>query len=510
MHLDVQWFFAGMIHEDLIDRDACVELLRGVGEEADLMTVAQATLDMASQNLSETDADRFMGVVQQMIDYANEQSATGDLPPDKYNPFLDTASAPMPKASVAPAAGAASQKVSGSELTSKPADHDWTGMPRFETVKDLNKEQLREFVLSLLKEVRKRGASDLHLSALANPFVRHCSVNKSISNHILTAEDAMRLNTVLLNEAQQKSFEEHKDLNYPMAIDENNRFRVCLMLHKDGAAGAYRLIPEKIMSLQELGFTEGNCGTIEHLLDYHNGLILVTGPIGSGKTTTLASLVNIVNAKRHDHVITVEDPIEIVQRSKNCNVTQREILSHTSSYKAALKGALREDPDVIIIGELHDLETIEMAITASETGHLVIGTLHTCDAANTLNRLLDVFPPTQQPQIRAMTAGSLRGIICQKLLPKVNGGMTVAAEILVNTTAVGNIISEGRTHHLRAVLQTGQNAGMCTMDNSVLELYKRGAIPRDVAQYNIRARDIKEEFNRTVAIEEAKKLTKKK
>ena len=220
-------------------------------------------------------------------------------------------------------------------------------------------------------------------------------------------------------------------------------------------------------------------------------------------------MVNVVNAKRHDHIITVEDPIEIVQYSQNCNVTQREVRNHTSSYKAALKGALREDPDVIVIGELHDLETIEMAITASETGHLVIGTLHTCDAANTLNRLLDVFPPTQQPQIRAMTSGSLRGIICQRLLPTVDGGMTVAAEVLVNNTAVGNVISDGRTHHLRAILQTGQQAGMVTMDASVFELYKQGRISRETASYNIRGKDVRDEFKRMVAVEEAKKLSKK-
>lgn len=498
MQLDVQWFFAGMIHEDLIDLETCQEVLRSAGEDSDLLAVAQSTLDMASQNLSETDASRFMGIVQQMIDYANEQAASGEPPPDRFIPVVESAGIDIPMG------------IPDSTLTSKPTAQGWERMPQFESVPNLSEPELRNFVLNLLKEVRARGASDLHLSALSNPFVRHSGANKSISNYILTAEDAMRLNTVLLNETQKKSFTDNKDLNYPLAVDENNRFRVCLMLHKDGPAGSYRLIPEKIMSLQELGFTEQNCKTIENLLDYHNGLILVTGPIGSGKTTTLASLVNIVNTRRHDHVITVEDPVEIVQHSLNCNVTQRELGSHTNSYKAALKGALREDPDVIIIGELHDLETIEMAITASETGHLVIGTLHTCDAANTLNRLLDVFPPAQQSQIRAMTAGSLRGIVCQRLLPAANGGMTVAAEILINTTAVGNIISEGRTHHLRAVLQTGQNAGMCTMDTSVFELYKRGAISREVAQYNIRARDIKEEFNRTVAIEEARKLTKKK
>ena len=387
-------------------------------------------------------------------------------------------------------------------------DESWLGILPFENVSSMSDGEVVNFMLSLLREVRKRGASDLHISSLGYPFVRRNSVNETISSHIITPDEAFRLNTLLLDGEQFNMFNKAKDLNYALQIDMSNRFRVSLMMHKDGAAGAYRLVPERLMTLEDLGFNPKNVATIEQFLDYHNGLILVTGPIGSGKTTTLAAMVNIVNNKRHDHVITVEDPIEIVQKSLNCNVTQREIKAHTSSYRAALKGALREDPDVIVIGELHDLETIEMAITASETGHLVIGTLHTCDAANTLNRLLDVFPPTQQPQIRAMTAGSLRGIVCQRLLPTVDNSMTVAVEMLVNTMAVGNIISDGRTHHLRAVLQTGQNAGMITMDASILDLYLRGRISREVADYNIRSSDVKQEFKRVVATEEARKLSK--
>jgi len=415
------------------------------------------------------------------------------------------------------AAGFALQSLTNTNLDSeviarnpfKVVEEAWVGLADFERLEGISQDQARAFMLDLLRKVRSLGASDLHISALSNPFVRCNGVVRPISDHILTPDESMFLNCSLLEGDKYKYFTDNKDINYALQIDEHNRFRVCLIIHKDGAAGSYRLVPERIMSLDELGFIPENVKTIEHFLDYHNGLVLVTGPIGSGKTTTLAAMVNIVNQKRHDHIITVEDPIEIIQRSKNCNVTQREVRIHTNSYKNALKAALREDPDVIIIGELHDLETIEMAITASETGHLVIGTLHTCDAANTLNRLLDVFPPTQQPQIRAMTAGSLRGIVCQRLLPTVQGGMTVAAEILVNNMAVANIISDGRTHQLRAVLQTGQNAGMVTMDVSVLNLYKRGLISRETAKYNIRGRDVREEFQRLTAVEEAKKLVKK-
>jgi twitching motility protein PilT len=207
--------------------------------------------------------------------------------------------------------------------------------------------------------------------------------------------------------------------------------------------------------------------------------------VNSGKTTTLAALVDIMNKKRKDHVVMVEDPLEIIQPSLKCNVTQREVGSHTKSFATALKGALREDPDIIVIGELRDLETIEMAITASETGHLVIGTLHTNDAASTLDRVLDVFPPSQQQQIRTMTAGSLRGIICQRLLPRKDGGLVAACELVIANIAVSNLISEGKTHQLKAVMQTGMRQGMCPMDQSVFDLFDQGIISYETTVANI-------------------------
>jgi twitching motility protein PilT len=323
-----------------------------------------------------------------------------------------------------------------------------------------------------------------------------------LSNEILPAEDAFRLNTILLTEEQREKFRDEQDLNFALQI-ANDRFRICLLEHKDGTAGSYRLVAESLKSLEELGFLPNDVKTLEQMLDYHNGLILVTGPLGAGKTTTLASMVNVLNKKRHDHVITVEDPIEIVQESLNCNVTQRQIGRDTDTYNAALKGALREDPDIIVIGELHDLETIEMSITASETGHLVIGTLHTGNAASTLNRLLDVFPPSQQPQIRAMTAGSLRGIVCQKLVPAKGGGVTLCYEILVNTMAVANIIGDGKTFQLPATMQTGMKQGMCTFDQNAFNLYQAGRISEEVARTLILDKGVLHEFNRVAAINNA-------
>jgi twitching motility protein PilT len=207
--------------------------------------------------------------------------------------------------------------------------------------------------------------------------------------------------------------------------------------------------------------------------------------VGSGKTTTLASMVAYLNETRKDHIITVEDPIEVVQQSKGCNVTQRQVGDHTKTFFTALKGALREDPDIIVIGELRDLETIEMAVSAAETGHLVIGTMHTSDAATTLNRLLDVFPSAQQTQIRASVAESLRGIVCQRLLPNPAGGVVMACEILVNNMAISNLVREGKTTGLRNTMETGIREGMCLMDNVIFELYKAGKVSKETALSNI-------------------------
>ncbi|HEY1848695.1 MAG TPA: type IV pilus twitching motility protein PilT, partial [Opitutaceae bacterium] len=226
-----------------------------------------------------------------------------------------------------------------------------------------------------------------------------------------------------------------------------------------------------------------------------NGLILITGPVGSGKTTTLASMVSYLNETRKDHIITVEDPIEVIQAARGCNVTQRQVGDHTGSFFTALKGALREDPDVIVIGELRDLETIEMAISAAETGHLVIGTMHTSDAATTLNRLLDVFPAAQQTQIRASVAESLRGIVCQRLLPSPGGSLVMACEIMVNNLGISNLVRDGKTTGIRNAMETGVREGMCLMDNVVFALFNDGKISKEIALENVINRVLRAKIN---------------
>ncbi len=355
----------------------------------------------------------------------------------------------------------------------------------FETASSLSEEDTKYFLKTLLSDLKKNGTSDLHISAGAVPFVRKSLKTERISNTLITPDLSAKLNTAFLDHQQMLSFSNDKALSYCLSFSEKERYRVSLINQKDGISGSYHIVPGDIQPLKQLGFSEANIAAIEYFLSHHNGLILVTGPIGNGKTTTLASLVDILNKNRKDHIIMIEHPIEIVQSSLSCNVTQREVKKHTAAYSSAIRAALREDPDIIVIGELSDLETIEIAITASETGHIVIGTMQTGDATNTMNRIINIFPPLQQPQIRAMLAGSLRGIICQRLLPAKNEGVTLAAEIMVNTLAISNTINEGKMHLLKQTIQTSTKSGMISMDASILSLYTAGKISKETALQNV-------------------------
>jgi twitching motility protein PilT len=458
MKPEICWLVRLGIDQGLFSRSQCDAVLRVLGPRAGLLDFAQLLIDGGVVN----DVEALEG----LADTALRNAPAG---PPANDPFADPAGtgAGDDQAGATPAPEAATMPV----------------FP-FESVGAMSDDSLAAKLDELLKATSRFGASDLHLSAGARPFIRKDRAFATISEHALTADEALRLNTVLLSEPQRRAFLDLKDFDYALAFDLANRYRVNLMFHKQGAAGAYRMVPAKVRSLAELGFT-AHLEMINKLLSYDNGLILVTGPVGAGKTTTLASMVAFLNETCEDHIITVEDPIEVVQTAKGCNVSQREVGRHTRTFSSALKGALREDPDVIVIGELRDLETIEMAITASETGHLVIGTMHTSDAATTLNRLLDVFPPAQQSQIRASVAESLRGIVCQRLLPARNGGLVLACEILVNNTAIGNLIREGKSAGLRNTMETGVRDGMCLMDNVVFSLWEDSQISAPIALANI-------------------------
>lgn len=468
MNLEIRWLIRLGTEKNLFTAGQAAAVSRALGPQADLMEFAQKLID--------DDVVNDVEQLEQLAGLAVAKAAAG-APPEEIAPEEKAA----PKlASAAPAAEKRAPVATASNAVAELPQFD------FATIATRPEADLQRAFGELLAAIARFGASDLHLSAGAPPFIRKHRNLISLSPHVLTADDALRLNTVLLAPHQRHGFLERKDYDYALAVDATSRYRVNLMFHKNGAAGAYRMVPARIPRLADLGLR--NLETIRKLLTYHNGLILVTGPVGAGKTTTLAALVAELNETREDHIITVEDPIEVVQPARRCNVTQREVGPHTRSFATALKGALREDPDVIVIGELRDLETIEMAVTAAETGHLVIGTMHTSDAATTLNRLLDVFPSAQQPQIRASVAESLRGIVCQRLLPTPDGGLVLACEILVSNAAVANLIREGKTQGLRNVLETGLKEGMCLMESVVLDLYQQRKIDAETALANINNR----------------------
>ncbi|HET7536214.1 MAG TPA: PilT/PilU family type 4a pilus ATPase [Candidatus Didemnitutus sp.] len=485
MQHDVLWLVTLGLAQRLFTRQQASQVLAAVGNKADAVTFAQKLID-----------DGIVQNVELLEKVAELAISKAEKGPPAFDPFDGNDSAPPMPASPPPAPAAAAPAAAGSAAAAAPAPAKPTGpIPKFafEKVSAMEDTELASSLRGLLKETAGCGASDLHLSTGARPFIRRNRELHMISSHVLSAEDALRLNTILLAEGNKKTYLERKDLDYALALDRGSRFRVNLMFHKQGAAGAYRMVPAETKTLADLGFSQ-HINTIKKLLSYHNGLILVTGPVGSGKTTTLASMVAYLNETREDHIITVEDPIEVVQPAKGCNVTQREVGAHTKSFFSALKGALREDPDVIVIGELRDLETIEMAISASETGHLVIGTMHTSDAATTLNRLLDVFAPAQQAQIRASVAESLRGIVCQRLLPAPGGGVTLACEILVSNLAIQALIRENKTSGLRNTMETGVKDGMCLMDNVVFGLWQQGKITPETARLNINNRVLKQKI----------------
>ncbi len=322
-------------------------------------------------------------------------------------------------------------------------------------------------------------ASDIHLGVNSQPIWRRFGLLEPIwlKAPVLTAEDTKKLAFGFLDEAQIEQLNTRGDVDFAYS-NEFGRFRTSVVRHRLGYDLVFRIISTHVRTMDELGLPP----ELKLLTQFHNGLVLVTGSVGSGKSTTLASLVQEVNMTRSDHIITLEDPIEYLFEPAGCQITQREVHTHTQSFANALRASLREDPDVIMVGEMRDLETIQLAITASETGHLVMGTLHTGNAARTLDRVLDVFPTDQREQIRVMVSESLRGVVSQQLVPTIDGnGRALAIEVLTNTPAVANVIREGKTFMLPGIIQTGRKLGMRLMDDSLMDLYDRQIISQEEA-----------------------------
>src|SRR5918999_504330 len=320
----------------------------------------------------------------------------------------------------------------------------------------------------LLKTLVEAGGSDLHITTQTPPQIRVHGHLQRVDGADLTPSETKQLAYSVLTDAQKKRFEETKELDFSFGIKGIARFR-CNMFNQRGAVGAvYRVIPEKILGFQELGLPP----VIAMLAERPRGLVLVTGPTGSGKSTTLAAMLDKINKERHDHILTIEDPIEFVHQHQNCLVNQREVHSDTDSFGNALRAALREDPDIVLIGEMRDLETVESALRIAETGHLTFGTLHTNSASQTINRIIDVFPSHQQSQIRTQLSLVLEGIVCQALCPKIGGGRVVSLEIMIPTPAIRNLIREDKIHQIYSSMQTGQEKyGMQTFNQSLASLY---------------------------------------
>lgn len=333
-------------------------------------------------------------------------------------------------------------------------------------------------ITQLLAFAVKNGASDLHLSAGLPPMIRIDGDVQRINLPSLEHRQVHAMVYDIMNDKQRKDYEEFFETDFSFEVQGLARFRVNAFTHDRGAGAVFRTIPSKVLTLEELGAPR----IFEKIAEYPRGVVLVTGPTGSGKSTTLAAMIDHKNNNEKGHILTIEDPIEFVHESKKCLINQREVHRDTLGFNEALRSALREDPDTVLVGEMRDLETIRLALTAAETGHLVFGTLHTSSAAKTIDRVVDVFPAAEKDMVRAMLSESLRAVISQTLLKKIGGGRIAAHEIMIGTPAIRNLIRENKVAQMYSAIQTGQGTGMQTLDQCLTELLQRGVISRDDAK----------------------------
>ncbi|MHC8413566.1 type IV pilus twitching motility protein PilT [Pseudomonas sp. Hz4] len=340
-------------------------------------------------------------------------------------------------------------------------------------------------ITELLAFSAKQGASDLHLSAGLPPMIRVDGDVRRINLPALDHKQVQALIYDIMNDTQRVDFEKHLETDFSFEVPGVARFRVNAFNQNRGAGAVFRTIPSKVLSMDDLGMGE----VFRKITEAPRGLVLVTGPTGSGKSTTLAAMIDHLNTHRHQHILTIEDPIEFVHESRKCLINQREVHRDTRSFATALRSALREDPDVILVGEMRDLETIRLALTAAETGHLVFGTLHTTSAAKTIDRVVDVFPGDEKSMVRSMLSESLLAVVSQTLIKKIGGGRIAAHEIMLGTSAIRNLIREDKVAQMYSSIQTGGNLGMQTLDMCLKELVTKGLISREQAREKARSPD---------------------
>jgi twitching motility protein PilT len=333
-------------------------------------------------------------------------------------------------------------------------------------------------ITELLAFSAKQQASDLHISAGLPPMIRIDGDIRRINLPSMDHQQVHGLIYDIMNDQQRKDYERDLETDFSFEIPGVARFRVNAFNHNRGAGAVFRTIPSKVLSMEDLGMGQ----VFRDIASVPRGLVLVTGPTGSGKSTTLAAMIDYVNQQRYDHILTIEDPIEFVHESKKCLVNQREVHRDTHGFTEALRSALREDPDIILVGEMRDLETIRLALTAAETGHLVMGTLHTTSAAKTIDRIVDVFPADEKSMVRSMLAGSLEAVVSQTLLKRKGGGRVAAHEIMRGTSAIRNLIRENKVAQMYSAIQTGSNVGMQTLDQALLNLVEGGTVDRNEAK----------------------------
>ena len=338
-------------------------------------------------------------------------------------------------------------------------------------------------ITELLAFSAKQGASDLHLSAGLPPMIRVDGDVRRINLPPLEHKQVVALIYEIMNDKQRKDFEEFLETDFSFEVPGIARFRVNAFNQNRGAGAVFRTIPSRVLGMDELGMGE----VFRRIAEVPRGLVLVTGPTGSGKSTTLAAMLDYINASKYQHILTIEDPIEFVHESKKCLINQREVHRDTLGFAEALRSALREDPDIILVGEMRDLETIRLALTAAETGHLVFGTLHTTSAAKTIDRIVDVFPAEEKSMLRSMLSESLQAVVSQTLLKKVGGGRVAAHEIMLGTPAIRNLIREDKVAQMYSAIQTGGALGMQTLDACLKQLVERGVVSREVAREKARA-----------------------